>query len=432
MAKQIVQLSDEALDEYDFFRYSEYALKQGGAAYVSGAVPEIRIFSLANSGQHYFRALCVAPMLGQPQDQMVPPREVLHEKGYYVDYAQTLPPLNVPEEIAWLYLHAETAEGLEQSLTELLPRVLPHGVIMVEGEGASPEVAAAFAGPEIHIEKARTGNCYCWTKTGTPLASEEPVFEESDFVLLCYPCAPEGKFRQMCEKYGYRISNDPRQPFDFAMKWIGYTYAPNDIVLRELDAAVGLPNIGVEDISKTFVGNVHWETLGYGLEVDPTVYHGHAVKKANLNAQCRESVELCPLEEAAHGFIYQRLVVTPTEPDEYEEYRVAIMKDEIPYVVVKRRPLSHRFNRSAGYAIVREGDEIFNAEEKEKIFRICKRFGFEYGDLDILRDQNDNEIFIIDLNPTPGGPGGGYEQAQRDDIVDRVHRSFQRKFWNQA
>ena len=432
MAKQIVQLSDEALDVYDFFRFTEYALKQGGAAFVSGAVPQIRIFSLANSGQHYFRALCVAPMLDHPRDQMVPPREILHQKGYFVDYAQAVPPLNVPAEIGCLFLHAETAEGLEQYLIELLPRVEPHGLVWVEGKGASPDVVAAFAEPGVSISPTRTGNAFYWTKTGTPLAPEAPVFSESDFVLLCYPCAPGGKFRMMCEKYGYQISNDPTQSFDFAMKWIGDTFTPNDIVLKELDAAIGLPNIGVEDISKTFVGNVHWETLQYGLEVDPTQFEGYAVKKANLNAQCRESVELCPLEKADHGFIYQRLVVTPTEPDEYEEYRVAIMKDEIPYVVVKRRPLSHRFNRSAGYAIIREGDEVFNAEEKALIFKICERFGFQYGDLDILRDQNDGQIYIIDLNPTPGGPGGGYEQHQRDDIVDRVHRAFQRKFWNKA
>ena len=236
----------------------------------------------------------------------------------------------------------------------------------------------------------------------------------------------------MCEKYGYRISTDPTAPFDFAMKWMGYTYSPNDIVLKELDAAVGLPNIGCEDISKTKVGEIHQEIFAYGLEIDPTHFQGLAVEKTNLNAQCRESVVRCPILEARHGFVYQRLVTTPTEPDEYEEYRVAIMRQEIPYVVVKRRPLTERFNASAGYALVRDAEEVFSPEEMEMIFRICNRFGFEYGDLDILREQSDGRIYIIDLSPNPSGPGGGYEQSQRDEIVDRLHTAFQRQFWTTA
>lgn len=463
MGKQIIRLSDPALDHIDFFKAAGQGLATNGAAFISGDIPHDRIFAMANLCQAYSRPHYVAPMINKPQDQMVPPREILHERGYYCHYAQISPPLNVPDEIGTLYLEDEDPEALQTALQELYPRIITGGVIIIGGAGANQDLATNYAGPEGELRHGRSDNTWTWHKWAAPQpvetsattqntgpsaetsASPVPVStvieteatevtqanSENEFVILCYPNYPGGKFRKMCDKMGYKVTNNPTIPFDFAIKWIGETFTPNDIVIEELQQQTRLVNLKCQDISKSFVEEVHKEVFGYSLEVDPRTFQGQAVEKANLNAQCKESVLDCPTEAVQHGFIYQRLVITPTEPDEYEEYRVAITGNEITYVVIKRRPVSERFNRSAGYAIIKEADEVFSPEEKAMIFRINQRFGFEYGDLDILRDQRDQRIYVIDLNPTPGGPGGGYEEAQRQDIVERLTQAFQRQFFAQ-
>lgn len=433
MGRKSVHLSNPALDHLDFMKLAGTGMFSPGAVFASGKdIADSRIFALANLCQGYSKPMHVSDMVGQEKGSMVPPREVLHARGYYCHYSQTSPPLNVPDELSLIYLHTDDPAAMEEALQELYPRISQNGAIFIEGGGASHELALRFAGPEDKVKGDRKGDLFMWQKDYEESLNKKEDLNASeaqkDYVYLCYPNSPGGKFRMMCNKMGYGIIDDPTLPFDFGMKWIGETFTPNDIVIEELADQIHLVNARCEDISKTYVEAVHQDVFGYGLEVDPTQYMGLVVQKANLNAQCKESLIECPIDEALHGFTYQRLVITPTEPEEYEEYRVAITGREITYVVVKRRPVSERFNRSAGYALIKTADEIFNPEEQELIFEMSAQSGFEYGDLDILRDAGDGRIYIIDLNPTPGGPGGGYFQEQRDQIVELLTQAFQREF----
>ena len=162
MSKQSIQLSEEALDEYDFFRISGQALKQEGAAYISGNVPDMRMFALANLCEYFYRRLYFADMFGEPRGQMAPPREVLHSKGYYVDNSQIDPPQNVPDEIAVLYLHARDEPSLKQALVALSPQLQPHSVVWMEGGGASRSLAEQFSG-ENTVTEFRGKKAWYWT-----------------------------------------------------------------------------------------------------------------------------------------------------------------------------------------------------------------------------------------------------------------------------
>ena len=429
MSQKTVSLSDAALDYYDFFRLAEAALEPTGAAFVSGLVPEERIYALANLCLTFHRPLRVADMVGQPVGQMLPPRGQIHARGYFADYSQIEPPLNIPDQITLLCLHDDNADNLYTAFQALIPRLGENSAVFISGQGINEQSRSRFDALLEGAKMSRQGDFWIWKEAELGENAATTMGPEDAFTILCYPHFPGGKFRKMCEKAGYRVTISPTDPFDFAIRWIGETYMPKDPVTRELAAQVHLVNVHCEDISKDWVEQMHREVFGYSLEVDPTQYTGRVVQKANLNAQLRESVIECPIQEPAHGFVYQRLVTTPTEPDEYEEYRVAITEKEITYVVVKRRPLSHRFDRSAGYAIVKNADEVFSPEEQALIFKMCEKANFEYGDLDILREQSDGLIFIIDLNPTPGGPGGGYTQEQRDDIVSRLTKAFNNGFF---
>jgi len=283
------------------------------------------------------------------------------------------------------------------------------------------------------------GSLIWWVKAPTSDSKLEPADtsiakppRQNEFVVLSTPNLPRGKFASMCEMAGYRTTNDITVAFNIAIKWFGETFTPAGEILRELSAVTHVINSGCDDISKTNVEAIHQALFGYGLMVDPTTYVGPAVMKANLNAQCRESVVTCPVAEAVPGFVYQRLIVTQPEPGEFEEYRVPITGSEIPCVVIKRRPVAQRFDRTAGYAELTSATDVFNAKEIGLLLEFCRRIGLEFGDLDVLRDRGDQRIHVIDANPTPGGPGGpggGYTAEQRKELLKIQLEALNRYFF---
>ena len=45
-------------------------------------------------------------------------------------------------------------------------------------------------------------------------------------------------------------------------------------------------------------------------------------------------------------------------------------------------------------------NEIFSAEEIDKIYQFCRNIGLEVGELDMLRDRSDSKVYIVDANKT--------------------------------
>lgn len=439
--KQTISFSPQALNEQELVRLAADAVDAAPGALVGcGAMPMSRVGYLANLGVAYNRDvyLSEAPGIAQLLG-------VFREKGYSCSSLDLEQPILAPRAISLLYIRERRLAGVRTVLERLSPFLAGGSATVVEGLEEDPrgllEPLGAL-GIEIREAELRSaeGSFAWWVKppAGGPkreppaaAASPSPPPRQDELVILCIPDLPGGKFASMCELAGYRPTNDISEAFHIAIKWLGETFTPAGEVLRELSAVQHVINGGCEDISKTHVEAVHRALFGYGLMVDPTLYAGPAVMKSNLNAQCRESVVTCPLPEAAPGFVYQKLIVTQPEPAEFEEYRVPVTGSEIPCVVIKRRPVARRFDRTAGHAELASATEVFSAEEIGLLLEFCRRMGMDFGDLDVLRDRFDQRIYVIDANPTPGGPGGpggGYTAEQRQQLLRIQGEALDRYF----
>jgi hypothetical protein len=439
--KRIFSFSPRALNEHKLGSLAgEVVEATPGAIVGCGTLPLHRASYLANLGLAQRRDVYLAETTTATAD-------ALRDRGYCfhdldLDFEQ--PGKAAPQAISLLYIRERDLARVVQLLSRLQPRLAAGGATVVEGlgedsRGLLEHLAALGLAATQEEPGAGRFSFLWWINSPAGDAAEEPIAQSppaerpggDEFVVLATPDLPRGKFATMCAMAGYRTTNDIAEGFDVAIKWFGETYTPAGEILQELSAAFHVINGRCEDISKSHVEAIHRELFGYGLMVDPTTYAGLAVVKANLNAQCRESVVACPLAEARTGLVYQRLVVTRPEPEEFEEYRVPITGTAIPCVVVKRRPLAQRFDRSAGYAQLTSAAAVFEASEIGLLLEFCRRIGLEFGDLDVLRDRGDGRIYVIDANPTPGGPGGpggGYTAEQRRELLEIQLEALERYF----
>lgn len=87
----------------------------------------------------------------------------------------------------------------------------------------------------------------------------------------------------------------------------------------------------------------------------------------------------------------------------YQDYRVPVIFDNIPFVSPRLHDKSDRFNHViwAGFECT---EQIFSKDEVNCILQFCKKMGMDYGELDIIRDDHDGCIYIVDANHTPCFP----------------------------
>lgn len=263
--------------------------------------------------------------------------------------------------------------------------------------------------------------------------------------ILFYPDFPYKKaaLYQICLLLGYDVTNEPHRRFDLAIKWQRYaTFFDNDTVLLKLSQQnSNIINLNCQDVSKEYTNQVFAEVFGYSLGVDPLIYHGQCVAKSNLNAQHDGKIINCPTSKIEKGIVYQKLVDNEVEGNAVLDYRVPIFKQVIPFVYVYLKKNQTSEQRFYGYPSlisveVVETQDIFSQDEINKIISFCQRIGLDYGELDILRDQKEELIYIVDANNTPSSRllfepvEMPYNQsflsfAQRQIVLDKLTQAFQ-------
>lgn len=226
--------------------------------------------------------------------------------------------------------------------------------------------------------------------------------------ILFYPDGIESNPRviiyQLCLFLGYAITNNPKEQVDICIKWKDATFSPKDQVLLNLSKR-GTPviNIDCEDISKSRVHQVFYSVFGYSADVDPLTHQGNCVVKSDLNSQHYAEVISCPRSTVIPNVVYCKLINNEIEDGVVLHYRVPIFKHLIPLVYVKRMPLDDRFGGFSDLISVQlvSAEEVFSKVEIHKILSFCHEMNLDYGELDVLRDQDDGQLYIVDANHTP-------------------------------
>ena len=221
--------------------------------------------------------------------------------------------------------------------------------------------------------------------------------------VLFYPEWPRRthKVTALCALAGFRMVSDPRRAYDVAFKFHDSTVTPGELLEGvDLNGAINARSL---DISKRTVARTFEDVFGYPLALDPTDYHGAAVRKSDANATHDGEVIQCPIPATSldDDAVYERLIDTRTPDGLYTNYRVAVCGAVVPVVLVMYRPADNRFDGTAHHEVVPTSN-VLDRQEEERLGEFARAMGLDYGELDVLRDNGDGRIYVVDANNTPG------------------------------
>jgi hypothetical protein len=249
--------------------------------------------------------------------------------------------------------------------------------------------------------------------------------------VLFYPEFPvmEGyTLVSICHELGWQGVSTPDEPFDVAVAWEDSTWLAPQPELEAIAARIPVWNLDCRDISKRRVDAACREVFGYGAEVDPLSHRGACAVKTDENARGHGSFVHGPVARPEPGMVYQRFIHC-TENGRTVNYRVPVIDGAIPLCyVLERAPIVDHLKTAAVACRLVAVDELFSADESACILALCDRMGLDFGELDVLRDDDDGRIYVLDVNKTPAGTGIAYRHRwsveQRRSALLRLSQAF--------
>lgn len=224
--------------------------------------------------------------------------------------------------------------------------------------------------------------------------------------ILFYPHYPSKRstIHKITKYLGYNRTNNPGLKHELIIHYEMETFRKAKQFPPELIKGIHIINHSCNDISKEHVEKIFHHTFGYGTFIDPLTFQGKAVKKNNINAMHDGEIIHCPADHKENGYIYQKLINNQTDNNLVEDLRITVINYTPALCQLKRRPVSARFSRQTSVTYLLNPDEVFTATEKQMISQFCTTLGLEFGSLDVLRDRDEQRIYIVDANNTPHGP----------------------------
>jgi hypothetical protein len=249
--------------------------------------------------------------------------------------------------------------------------------------------------------------------------------------ILCYPNRPgkSSALFRICHHSGHALTNRKIANPDLIIYWEDSTFRTEQENLADHYPDTRIINQHCNDISKRRVEQVFHEVFGYGYDINPLVCQGTCLEKNDINASHDCTIIQCPIERPRKGYTYQKLLDNRDDQGRYVDLRVPVFDDLIPHVYRHYRAADNRFLNGLVSWDWRHTDELFSADEKASIIRFCRELGMDYGELDILRDNGDDRIYIVDANITPVGPATRHmTAAEQKLILDRLSEAFAAQF----
>lgn len=224
--------------------------------------------------------------------------------------------------------------------------------------------------------------------------------------ILVYPHYPSrgSTIYKVGNQLGYNVTNKPDKNIQFAVYWEYLTFREEYQYLEQLAADKPVINLYSRDISKVHVDAVHQEVFGYCTIVDPLTYQGKMVKKNDINAKHDGQIIDAPVQAVEAGYIYQILIDNTYSDHLVMDIRVPVVGEVLDFAYIKLREISERFKNTTINTQLESIHQLLSDKELDQINTFCKKLNLEYGELDILRNKDDQKIYIVDINNTPQGP----------------------------
>ena len=197
-------------------------------------------------------------------------------------------------------------------------------------------------------------------------------------------------------------------------------------------------NVNCNDISKSGIDIAHRKVFKRGIclcpnDIEPEKFY---LVKSNENATHDGRIIKGSDITTEHfsNFVVQRLINnnfhTSSSQRSVYDIRVPIIGNVIPFVYIKVRRDNIRFSNANDSATITLPSNVLSQEEIENIIKFCSHIGLDYGELDVLRDQNDGDIWIVDANNTPSGPPNGLVQSDKIFAIRELALAFKQQFIN--
>jgi hypothetical protein len=141
----------------------------------------------------------------------------------------------------------------------------------------------------------------------------------------------------------------------------------------------------------------------------------------------------CPInaDEIFDDHCYQKIInySSKSDPNTLLELRVPIFKNIIPFVFFKTRNRGLRFTSKNKSMDIVPVTTHLSEKEAQDIIMYCQKIGLEYGEIDILRSDEDGKIYIIDVNNTPWWPPNKLGDVSRNIALNMMWNAWIQAFF---
>ncbi len=251
-------------------------------------------------------------------------------------------------------------------------------------------------------------------------------------VLNVYPHYPSKRstIYRIAKELGFFLSNKLNEKATLAVYWEYQTFRSEFAELEQFCDSRGIPLINrhSRDISKFFVDQAFLKVFGYSTRIDPLLHQGACVAKSDINAKHDGRVLQAPLTSTEPDTIYQILIDNSVGSDLVKDLRVPIYGSRIPFVFIKYRSIGERFKNTTVKTEIFEAHEVLSALEIAQILEFSRSIQLDHGELDILRDNVSQKIYIVDVNNTPQSPPAHCPPEVEQRAVQAMSQAFAAEF----
>jgi hypothetical protein len=166
-------------------------------------------------------------------------------------------------------------------------------------------------------------------------------------------------------------------------------------------------NCGKDNVHRHFSA-----VFGRRVDVDPLEHRGIGVVKSKRNAAHDGAVTTFPQSEVMDDKVYEKLIDNRHDDKLVVDIRLPLIFGKAPLAYLKYRPIESRFKNQNAYCKLVTATDVLSGRELELCADFTRSIGLDYGELDVLRDRNSQQIFIVDANNTPHGPPNGLPGSQ--------------------
>lgn len=224
--------------------------------------------------------------------------------------------------------------------------------------------------------------------------------------VLFYPdkLRHHNKLRYVFDYLGVEWTNEIKDNWDIAIFWDFNTVRKKPVELEKYKRPI--LNFNCTTASKDHINTVFYNVFGYTSVVNPIHFKGYCVEKSINQAAHDGKIVKCPLYPK-ENYVYQKIIDTRIDEKYIKDIRVPIFKNEIACIFEKIRPINQLYggiNRRGNKIIYHKNpNDILYDYEQVLLIEFCKFIPVEYCELDVLRSNWDNRIYVVDMNNTPSG-----------------------------